>query len=86
MSESVIPTVVEQLLMLPDDMQRQVLEFMQTLRVTMRQGTPGKQLVQFTGLIPEEDLVQMRHTIEAEYGLLVPEMPLISATNSSVVE
>lgn len=68
MSESVIPTVVEQLLMLPDDMQRQVLEFMQTLRATMRQGTPGKQLVQFAGLIPEEDLVQMQHAIEAECG------------------
>ncbi len=68
MGESVIPTVIEQLLMLPDDMQRQVLEFMQTLRATMRQGTPGKQLVQFAGLIPEEDLVQMRHAIEAECG------------------
>ena len=29
MSESVIPTVVEQMLVLPDDMQRQVLEFLQ---------------------------------------------------------
>ena len=34
MNESVIPTVVEQMLVLPDDMQRQVLAYLQDLRAT----------------------------------------------------
>ena len=66
MNESVIPTVVQQMLVLPDDMQRQVLEYLQDLRATLHQGTPGKQLVQFAGLIEAEDLEQMQQAIERD--------------------
>ncbi len=64
MSESVIPTVVEQMLVLPDDMQRQVLAFLQNLRATTQRGVPGKQLVQFAGMIETEDLARMQQAIE----------------------
>ena len=66
MSESVIPTVVEQMLVLPDDVQRQVLNYLQDLRATLHRGIPGKQLVQFAGLITPEDLDQMQQAIERD--------------------
>jgi hypothetical protein len=66
MSESVIPTVVEQMLVLPDDVQRQVLNYLQNLRATLHRGAPGKQLVQFAGLIAPEDLDQMQQAIERD--------------------
>lgn len=66
MSESVIPMVVEQMLVLPDDMQRKVLAYLQDLRATLHRGIPGKQLVQFAGLIEAEDLEQMQQAIERD--------------------
>ncbi len=66
MKESVIPTVIEQLLVLPDDLQKQVLEFVQTLRATLQCGMPGKQLLQFAGMIPVDDLRCMQQAIEAD--------------------
>ena len=68
MSESVIPTVIEQMLTMPNDAQRQVLEFLQTLRATMRRGTPGKQLLQFAGMVHADDLVLMQQAIERDCG------------------
>ena len=52
------------MMMLPDDAQRQVLAFLQTLRATIQQGTPGKQLLQFAGMIKADDLALMRQAIE----------------------
>ncbi len=66
MSESVIPMVIEQMLVMPDDMQQQVLEYLQNLRATLHRGIPGKQLVQFAGLIEAEDLAQMQQVIERD--------------------
>jgi hypothetical protein len=66
MSESVIPMVIEQMLVLPDDMQQQVLEYLQDLRATLQQGTPGERLVQFAGLIETEDLAEMQQAIERD--------------------
>jgi len=63
MSESVIPMVIEQMLVMPDDMQQQVLEYLQDLRATLHQGTPGKRLVQFAGLIEKDDLAEMQQVI-----------------------
>jgi hypothetical protein len=64
MNNSIIDKVVEQLTTLPDDLQRQVLEYVQTLRASVRQGVPGRQLVQFAGTIPLDDLHLMRQAIE----------------------
>ena len=66
MSYSVIPEVVEEMLELPDDQQRQVLKYVLALRAASRRGVPGKQLVQFAGLIPSEDLELMRQAIDTE--------------------
>ena len=66
MNESVIPMVVEQLLALPDEKQREVLAYLQNLRASLPQGVPGKQLVQFAGLIETEELAQMQAVIERD--------------------
>ena len=44
--------VIEQLETLPENLQRQVLEFIQALQMFARQGVPGKRLLQFAGAIP----------------------------------
>jgi hypothetical protein len=56
--------VIEQLDTLPENLQRQVLQFVQALQVLARQGVPGKQLLQFAGAIPLDDLESMRQAIE----------------------
>ncbi|MBI3763448.1 MAG: hypothetical protein HY260_16500 [Chloroflexi bacterium] len=68
MNNAVITTVVEQLTTLPDDLQRQVLEFVQTLRASVRRGVSGKQLLRFAGFIPLDDLRLMRQAIETGCG------------------
>jgi prevent-host-death family protein len=65
MNKSVIPTVVEQMLILPDDAQRKVLAFLKTLRTTTQRGTPGKQLLQFAGLVQSGELALMQQAIES---------------------
>jgi hypothetical protein len=65
MSNSIIDKVVEHLATLPDSLQRQVLEFVQTLKASIRQGVPGRELLQFAGAIPLDDLQLMRQAIEA---------------------
>ncbi len=64
MNESVISTVIEQMLVLPDDAQRQVLEFLQNLRAS--RGLPGKHLLKFAGRIEADDLKQMQHATESD--------------------
>ncbi len=65
MSNLVICKVVEQREMLPLDLQQMVLEFVQSLQATPLRGTPGKQLLQFAGFIPIEELSLMRSAIVA---------------------
>jgi len=64
MNSTIATKVIEQLDALPEDLQRQVLEFVQALQVFVRQGVPGKQLLQFAGAIPVDDLESMRQAIE----------------------
>ncbi len=63
MSNSVISKVVEQMEMLPSDLQQIVLEFVQSLQAYPLRGTPGKQLLQFAGFIPVDELDLMRGAI-----------------------
>ncbi len=69
MSNSVISKVVEQMEMLPADLQEMVLdlvlEFVQSLQVAPLRGTPGKQLLQFAGFIPIDELDLIRGAITA---------------------
>ena len=64
MNNTISTKVVQQLETLPENLQRQVLEFVQALQVLAQHGVPGKQLLQFAGSIPPEDLELMRRTIE----------------------
>jgi hypothetical protein len=65
MSKIIINKVVEQLLGLPDDLQQEVLTYTQGLRNTASVGLPGKNLTQFAGSIPLDDLKTMHQVIEA---------------------
>lgn len=56
--------ILEQLERLPDDKQKQVLEFARTLDTTPLLGVPGKDLIRFAGFIPIEDLLLMEQAIE----------------------
>ena len=64
-SNSVISKVVEQMEMLPSDLQQMVLEFVQSLQASPLRGTPGKQLLQFAGFIPVDELDLMSSAIVA---------------------
>ena len=64
MSSTIKAKVIEQLETLPENLQRQVLEFVQALQAFSRRGVPGKQLLQFAGTISLADLELMRQAIE----------------------
>lgn len=66
MSSAITTEVIEQLETLPENLQRQVLKFVQALQMFARRGIPGKQLLQFAGSIPLDDLELMRQAIEDE--------------------
>ena len=66
MKNNITTQVVEQLEGLPEDLQRQVLEFVQALQLLARRSVSGKQLLRFSGTIPSDDLELMRKAIEDE--------------------
>ena len=66
MSSAVETKVIEQLETLPEDLQRQVLDFVQALQMLARRGVPGKQLLPFAGTIAQDDLALMRQAIGEE--------------------
>ncbi len=63
MNISIIDEVVEQLKVMPQHLQWQVLEFVRTLVKPKVRGVPGRQLLQFAGSIPPDDLQLMREAI-----------------------
>jgi hypothetical protein len=65
MSSTVVTKVVEQLETLPENLQQQVLAFVQALKTALQPGIPGKQLLRFTGAIAADDLHLMQQAIEA---------------------
>jgi hypothetical protein len=64
MNIPIIDEVVEQLKVMPQPLQRQVLEFVRSLVKAEVRGTPGRQLLRFAGSIPSDDLQLMREAIE----------------------
>lgn len=50
---------------LPDNLQRQVLIFVDALQASSLRGTPGKSLLEFAGAISSEDLSLMGKVIES---------------------
>lgn len=65
MDTSIVTQVVERLSLLPDSLQRRVLEYVQALDVSVHQDVPGAQLLQFAGTIPMDELQVMQTAIEA---------------------
>ena len=66
MNSKITTQVVRQLETLPENLQRQVLEFVQALQLLAQRGVSGKQLLQFGGTIPPDDLELMRRAIQDE--------------------
>ena len=64
MSSTIKASVIEQLETLPENLQRQVLAFVQALQAGARQSVSGQQLLQFAGAIPADDLALIREAIE----------------------
>ncbi len=64
MDTPVIDQVVKQLKSLPEDKQRRVLEFAQSLGDVSPEGIPGDRLLQFAGSIPSDELRLMSEAIE----------------------
>ncbi len=65
METSIVTQVVERLSVLPDSLQRRVLEYVESLDVQVRPGVPGTDLLQFAGTISPDDLKIMQAAIEA---------------------
>ena len=64
MSSTTKAKVIEQLENLPENLQRQVLTFVEALRSVVQKGIPGKQLLDFAGTISPDDLELMRQAIQ----------------------
>ncbi len=64
MNKPLIDQVVRQLESLPEDKQRRVLEFAESLGPTASKGVPGDQLLRFAGSIPPDQLELMSEAIE----------------------
>ena len=64
MSTLITDKVVEELKVLPQELQWRVFEFTHALAVSVPHGVPGQQLLRFAGAIPPSDLQLMRQAIE----------------------
>jgi hypothetical protein len=65
MDISIKRELLKQLETLPYEFQRRVLDFAQALALSVPKGVPGRQLLRFSGAIPEDDLQMMAQAIEA---------------------
>lgn len=66
MDISILNRVIEQLKVMPQDLQWRVLEFARALAGSTIQGVPGRQLLRFAGAIPPDDIQLMREAIERD--------------------
>ncbi len=64
MKTPVIDLVLKQLQSLPEDKQRRVLEFAESLGTSVPEGIPGDRLLRFAGSIPPDELRSMNEAIE----------------------
>lgn len=68
MTTSIVEQVIEELKVMPQDLQYLVLEFARNLTSSKVPGVPGKELIRFAGSIPKEDLQLMSEAIEQDCG------------------
>ena len=64
MSAAIREKLLEQVDVLPYDLQRRVLDFAQALVMSAPKGVPGKELLKFSGVISKEDARQMLEAVE----------------------
>lgn len=66
MNTSILDKVIEQLKVMPQDLQWQVLEFARALADSKILGVPCQQLLRFAGSIPTDDIQLIREAIEQD--------------------
>ncbi|MEH1934186.1 MAG: hypothetical protein V7L14_10750 [Nostoc sp.] len=66
MDTSILDQVIEQLKVMPQDLQSQVLEFARALAGSTIQGVQGQQLLRFAGSISTDDIQLIREAIEQD--------------------
>lgn len=76
MASTISDRVVEQLKVLPLNLQWRVLEFARALAMSEPKGTPGIELAHFAGTITPEDAELMRIAIKEEFESISPEEQL----------
>jgi hypothetical protein len=64
MDTPIIDEVVQELKLLPHELQCRVLEFTRALTVSTPRGIPGRQLLRFAGTISRDDAHLMREAIK----------------------
>ena len=65
MDTPVLNEIVKKIKSLPDNLQRQVLIFVDALQISAMRGTKGNVLLEFAGTIPLDDLSSMKQAIES---------------------
>jgi hypothetical protein len=66
MNGSIVSKVIDQMQELPEKLQRQVLDYVQSLKTTNELDLHGKQILEFAGSISREDLDAMEQAVNAE--------------------
>lgn len=66
MDTPILDKLIEQLKIMPQDLQWRVLEFARTISGSTIQGVPGRQLLRFAGSIPPDEVQLMRQAIEQD--------------------
>lgn len=64
--------IQKQLLQLPLEQQRQVLEFARALVAARVRGVPGRTLLRFAGLVETDDLALIKQAIEEDCEQVQP--------------
>ena len=64
MDNPIVNQVVEHMNALPNNLQRQVLDFVQALRLSEQHGVSGSQLLRFADTISADDLKKISKAIE----------------------
>ena len=65
MDTPIFNEITKKIKTLPDNLQRQVLIFVDALQVSSMRGAPGKSLLEFAGTISLDDLSLMGEAIES---------------------
>ena len=65
MDTFILDEITKKVKSLPENLQRQVLIFVDALQVSSERGVPGRTLTEFAGSISQDDLSIMNQAIES---------------------